>query len=78
MTLRFEGDIEGVVAASGIRFVVECGVMVFFVAAEGLEEGGWFSASEDWGDWEGVASIGVGVGDRGARVGCVFGWAALL
>ncbi len=40
MTLRFEGDIEGEVAASGIRFLVECGVAVFLVAADGLEEGG--------------------------------------
>ena len=47
MTLRLEGDMDGVVGANGIRFAVECGVAVFFIAAEGLEEGGWFSASDD-------------------------------
>jgi len=38
MTLRFEGDILGVLV-SGMR-LVERGVVVFFVAADGLEEGG--------------------------------------
>jgi hypothetical protein len=72
MTLRFEGDKHGVVGANGMRFAGERGVTVFFVAAEGLEEGGWFSASEDWGDWVGVASIGAGVGDRTTGAGIAF------
>jgi len=32
--------------------------------AEGLEDGGWFSASEDWEDSAGVISFGGGVGER--------------
>ena len=72
MTFRFEGDRDGVVGANGMRFVVERGVAVLFVAAEGLDEGGWFSASEDWGDLEGVASNGAGVGDRTIGAGIDF------
>jgi len=64
MTLRFDGDMEGVDAANGTRVVVERGVMTFLAVAGALEEGGWFSASEDCGDWDGVLSIGGGVGDR--------------
>ena len=44
--------------------VVERGVTAFRAVAGAFEEGGWFSASEDCGDWVGVLSLGGGVGDR--------------
>ena len=68
--MRFEGEVVGVLAASGTRVVW---------AAEGemrerggrwragRVEGGWFSASEDWGDGvgESTPSFEVGRGDAG-------------
>ena len=79
MTLRFEGEVlrigvVAVVVGAGARTVV-CLVSALGGAAAGLDEGGWFSASEDWGDWEGEMAAwaanleGVMRADRG-----VVGW----
>ena len=50
---RFEGD--GVLAASGVRTVFSLGGdETIGRFDEGSDEGGRFSASEDWGDKDGV------------------------
>lgn len=66
MTFFFDGEVLGVVAASGMRVAAERGVVSLFDLVDGMVDGGWFSASEDWGDWDGVRSLGGGVAERGA------------
>ena len=64
MTLSLEGDLAGVVSASGTRVKVGFGV-ADFLAVDGFEEGGWFSIS-DWGDWDFISCLGGGVIDIAA------------
>ena len=80
--LRLDGERMGVLA-SGMRVVVvrgvdayvtgatERGVGVFLVVIEGRDDGGWFSASDDWGDADGISSRGGGVGGVGDREGSI-------
>ena len=63
--LRFEGEMLGVLVASGMRVVVAWGLTAFLMLAGGFEDGGWFSASEDWGDADGVRCLGGDVCDGG-------------
>ena len=58
-----EGERVGVVAANGIR--VGCNLVADDRPrggrrADGRDEGGWFSASDDWGVAAGVISVAVG------------------
>ncbi len=69
MMFRFEGEAVGVLAARGIRAVAA-------LAGEAMgrgvlirrDDGGWFSASEDCGEGEGVTPFGGGVGGVGSLI----------
>lgn len=60
----------GVLARAGRMCGCEGGVTVlvlFSLLVEGLDEGGRFSASEDWGEGDGVRSFGGGDERRGGE-----------